>query len=143
MFRIRHIMYAGLVALVASPALAQDFPQHPADMKEAEAQGLTRVGVGELKAFMPGTIQMKGAKGVEKTKMFKPDGSLEVSDARDKGGSWNFSKKHDGYCNEIVLPKKVAKSCYYVFKAKDGVHYFNYEVSTGHFAEVWRAAPKQ
>jgi hypothetical protein len=80
---------------------------------------------------------------VEKTKIFKPDGSLEVSDARDKGGSWNFSKKHDGYCNEVVLPKRVAKSCYYVFKAQDGVHYFNYEVSTGHFAEVWRPAPKQ
>ena len=47
---IRNIVYACLTAFVAVVALAQDFPEHPANRKEAEAQGLARIGIDELKA---------------------------------------------------------------------------------------------
>jgi hypothetical protein len=144
MGRIRYIVYACLTGIVAVVTLAQDFPEHPTNRKEAEAQGLARVGIDELKAFMPGVVQMQGHKGSAKTKTFKPDGSLKVEDLTDidKGGSWKFSKKHDGYCNEIRKKKEIDKNCFVVFRAPDGVHYFDFDAKTGFYAAVWRAVPK-
>jgi len=143
MVRARYIMVAGLIALGANVAWAQEFPKAPPQMKEAEAQGLTRVGIKELKAFIPGSIRLKGVRGVEKTKIFHEDGTLTVLDIRDKHGTWHFNKQIDGYCNNIDMQKKNVRACLNVFKAPDGVHYFNYEVKSGHFAEVWRPLPKE
>lgn len=142
--RTRHVIYAGLFVF-ATQVFSQDVPEPPANKQEAEAKGLTRIGIAELKAFIPGTIQMWGHKDVAKTKIFKPDGSLEVDDARDKGGTWNFSKEHGGYCNAIVKAKdnRTVKNCFAVFKAGDGVHHFDYDVKSGHYSATWRPAPKQ
>jgi hypothetical protein len=142
--RTRHVIYAGLFVF-ATQVFSQNVPEHPANMKEAEAKGLARASIAELKAFIPGTIQLRGVKDVAKTKIFKPDGTLEVDDARDKGGTWNFSKEHGGYCNAVVKAKsnKVVKNCFAVFKAGDGVHYFDYDVKSGHYSATWRPAAKQ
>ena len=69
---------------------------------------------------MPGTIQMQGHKGVSKTKTFSPDGTLVIDDARDKGGTWKFDQKHDGYGNTIEEENRSAKNCFFVFKAAEG-----------------------
>lgn len=143
MIRIRHFISASLIAFGSAQAIAQDFPGHPANMKEAEAQGLARAGIVELKAFMPGTIQMRGHKGTSKTKTFKPDGTLEIDYAWNKGGSWKFDEKHDGYCNTVVKENRIDSNCFFVFKAADGVHYFDYDVKNGFYAAVWRPAAKK
>jgi hypothetical protein len=142
--RIGHLICAGLL-VVATQAFSQDVPEHPANRQDAETKGLARASIAEIKAFIPGTIQLRGHKEVAKTKIFKPDGTLEVDDARDKGGTWNFSKEHGGYCNAIVRAKdnRTVKNCFVVFKAGDGVHYFDYDAKSGHYAATWRPAPKQ
>lgn len=143
MVTIRYLACACLIAFGSAPAIAQDFPEHPANMTQAEAQGLARAGISELKAFMPGTIQMQGNKGTSKTKTFKPDGTLETDYPWDKGGTWKFDNKHDGYCNSIAKESGIAKNCFFVFKAADGAHYFDYDVKNGFYSAVWRPAPKQ
>jgi hypothetical protein len=43
---------------------AGDSPKGPPNLKEAQAQGLQRVNIEELKKFIPGVIINKGKKGV-------------------------------------------------------------------------------
>jgi hypothetical protein len=92
---------------------------------------------------MPGTIQMQGHKGVSKTKTFSPDGTLVIDDARDKGGTWKFDQKHDGYGNAIEEENRSAKNCFFVFKAADGVHYFDFDVKSGFYSAVRRPAARK
>lgn len=130
-----------LIAFGPAQALAQDFPEHPGNMKDAEAQKLARVGIAELKVFIPGSILVQGKKGgTSKTKIFKSDNSLEIPENMNVSGTWKFNEKHDGYCNTIVGRNRTTENCFFVFKAADGVHYFDYDAENGFYSAVWRPA---
>ncbi len=49
----------------------------PPNIKAAEAKGLQRVNLEELKKFIPGVIKVKGHKGGQYTLTFKADGSVD------------------------------------------------------------------
>jgi hypothetical protein len=138
----RYIAGVGLTVCFMGFAIAQDFPQHPANKKDAESQGLVRVGIKELKAFMPGTIKLQSHKGKEKLKTFRPDGRVEIDNFLEKDSSWKFDENQNGYCNTI--PKrsgKLSTHCFATFKASDNVHYFDYD-EDGLYAGVWRPESK-
>lgn len=54
-----------LSMLMASSAMshAQEFPAAPPKLKDAEAQGLVRASIEELKQFMPGKVESRGPLG--------------------------------------------------------------------------------
>src|SRR4030042_1118337 len=84
----RHAIFIAL--FTATSVLAQGVvPQAPVNLKEAEAQGLQRLSVEALKAFIPGTHEVKGTTG-KSTKYFKPDGGFERKGFKDFTGSWRF-----------------------------------------------------
>jgi hypothetical protein len=144
MFVIRHVISLSLFAIATTQAAAADFPKAPPNLKEAETQGLHRLNKEELKAFFPGTVDVQGPQGGEKTKTFKPDGTLDIKDFENKTGTWRFDAWRGAYCNRIYRSrKKSGENCFVVLRAADGVHYFDYDIKTGHFAAVWRRSTAQ
>ncbi|MGC2048006.1 MAG: hypothetical protein WA635_05275, partial [Gallionella sp.] len=72
MYIIRYAFLVSLLLDVSTNVFAADFPKAPANQKEAEAEGLQRVNLEDLKKFIPGIMNNKGFKGVEHTLTFKP-----------------------------------------------------------------------
>lgn len=141
MSAFRSAVLISLFVAVASPAFAADFPTAPPKLKDAEAQGLQRVGMDELKQLIPGTQLMHGVTGKHK-KIFKPDGSVDRSGfgAKESTGKWYFDERNNAYCNGFREKKGYKENCFAVFRALDGTHYFDYETDTGSYAHVWRVA---
>ena len=136
----RHAIFVAL--FTATSVLAQGGSQAPVNLKEAEAQGLQRLSVEDLKAFMPGIHEEQGTTG-KSTKYFKPDGGFEPRGIKDFTGSWRFDEGRNGYCLDVYKKKGMEKTCFAVFRAPDGTHYFDYEVDTGFYSHVWRRATKE
>ncbi|MCR4304676.1 MAG: hypothetical protein NUV63_10710 [Gallionella sp.] len=63
MSTFRSAILVPLFMAVATTTFAADFPQAPPNQKEAEAQGLQRVSLEELKKFIPGIVGNKGFRG--------------------------------------------------------------------------------
>jgi hypothetical protein len=140
--------------LVSTFALAAEFPSAPPNLKEVEAQGLVRVNAEELKGLFPGVIDAKGPTGRHLI-THNADGTCLRKAAKravgtDASGTWRIVEKNNTYCRS--LPKMgrgvMAKGgyeehCFSVFRAADGVHYFDYDVDDGFFAHVWRRAEGQ
>ena len=77
----------------------------PPNIKAAEARGLQRVNLEELKKFIPGVIRVKGHKGGKYTLTFKADGSVDRTggvslDAQT--GEWHFDEKNNAYCSAFL-----------------------------------------
>jgi hypothetical protein len=129
------------LALVLSASLAhsEEFPSAPSKLKEAEAQGLKRATLEELKAFIPGTIISKGVAG-KHTKTFNPDGTVHRTGFGDKEdtGKWRFDEKNNTYCNGFIEKKGYEETCFVVLRATDGKHFFDYDIDTGFYSHVWR-----
>jgi hypothetical protein len=128
-----------LLMAAASIALAADFPKAPANQKEAETEGLQRVNLEELKKFIPGIVNNKGFKGGKHTLTFKPDGSVDRTGfgAKEQTGKWNFDEEKNALCVAFQEKHGYKKTCLAVFRAKDGINFFDYDVENGFFAHVW------
>lgn len=125
--RMSYARHSILVALFAATSvLAQEggAPKAPVNLKEAEAQGLQRLSVGDLKAFIPGIHEVKGTTG-KSTKYFKPDGSFERKGFKDFTGSWHFDEGKNGYCLDVYKKKGLEKTCFAVFRAPEGNYFFD------------------
>lgn len=143
---IRALPFVMLFLLPASPlayAAEQSFPEAPPRLKDAEAKALHRLSNDELKAFFPGTMEIKRHRGGLATKMFKPDGSLEVVGFQDLSGSWRLDEKHNAYCDRVHKKQKRGERCYAVFNAGDGVHYFDYDIGDNLQTIIWRRASEK
>jgi hypothetical protein len=136
------IPFVVLSLLLASPSVyAKDkgsYPDAPPRLKDAEAKGLHRLTIDELKTFFPGTMDLKRHRGGLVTKIFKPDGTVQALSFRDLDGTWRLDEKRDAYCDRISQKVKRGERCYAVFAAGDGVHYFDYDISDGLQTVVWR-----
>lgn len=130
---------AAMLAMPASSVFAQDFPTAPPNLKEMQAKGLHRLDTEELKAFFPGTIDLRGTKG-KHLMTFHADGSIERKGFMDKAGKWRIDAANATYCNAFTKKKGYEENCFAVFDAGDGVHHFDYDVQDGFYAHVWRRA---
>ena len=141
MLACRSAILISLFVAATGHAFAENFPTAPPKLKEAEAQGLQRVSMDELKQLIPGTLITKGTTGKHK-RTFKPDGSIDRTGygVMESTGTWRFDEKHTAYCNAFKGKKAFRENCFAVFRAPDGIHYFDYEINTGHYSHVWRRA---
>jgi hypothetical protein len=142
----RSLLLAMLLACAPASAEHAPFPAGQPTLKEAEAAQLERVTAKELKALIPGTIEQERARGGRVIKEFKPDGTIQanVQETARKSGAgnwsstWRIDKKKGGpvYC---IAPGAGNKGgCFAVFKAGDGVHYFDYSIQDGFYDGAWR-----
>jgi hypothetical protein len=135
----RSILLVSLLMAAATNAFAADFPKAPANQKEAESNGLQRVNLEDLKKFIPGVVNNKGFKGGKHTLTFKPDGSVHRTGFGDKEqtGKWNIDEEKNAYCVSFQEKKGYKKTCFVVFRAKDGINYFDFDEGNGFYAHVW------
>lgn len=133
------VMFA-LLMTAATNTFAAGFPiKHPANQKEAEEKGLQRLNLDEIKKFIPGIISLKGFKGGKHLLTFKPDGSVDRTGAGAKGqtGKWHFDEKNNAYCVAFYEQKGYQETCFAVYRATNGTHYFDYDIHNGFYAHVW------
>ena len=145
MKRLNQFATAISMVLTTSFGVAGEFPEAPPNLKEMEATGLPRLSAAELKAFFPGAIESKGTKG-KHLLILKPDGTAERKGGqaqRDLTGKWRIDEAKNAWCTEFWLRKGFENNCFAVFRAKDGMHYFDYDVDNGFYAHVWRRAEGQ
>jgi hypothetical protein len=142
----RSLLLAMMLACTLAHAEHAPFPSAPPTLAEAEAAKLERVTGKELKALFPAAIEQERARGGRVVKEFKADGTIHanVQETARKGGTgnwsstWRLDKKKGGpvYC---IAPGAGNKGgCFAVFKAGDGVHYFDYSIQDGFYDGAWR-----
>jgi len=143
MFTLRSVVLVSLLTAAATSSFAQEFPfKPPANQKEAEAKGLQRASLEELKQFMPGVLVNKGYKGGKHKLTFKPDGSVDRTGFGDKEqtGKWHFDEKNNAYCVAFQEKRGYKKTCFAVFHAPDGTNYLDYDIENGFYAHAWHRA---
>jgi hypothetical protein len=143
MFRARYLLLP--VLLVAGAAHAGHvFPgSHPLDLRKAKAQGLHRLSAEELSAFMPGSTKaMRVGASKGKTRTYHRDGSYDGGGFRKRTGTWRIDSKSDTWCRTIVIKRQDQDKCFAVFRAPDGIHYFDYDMTDGFYVSVWRPLHK-
>ena len=142
------MLAATLLMSFNAAGYAQEFPTAPPNLKEMEAKGLPRLSAEELKAFFPGVIDSKGTKG-RHILTFNADGTLLRKPFKhglsEDTGTWKIDEKNNTHCVSLPKGKGVVKkgydeNCFATFRAPDGVHFFDYDVSDGFYAHVWRKA---
>jgi len=146
---------AVLMAMLASTfVLAAEFPSAPPNLKEVETQGLPRLSAEELKGIFPVTIDSKGPTG-RHIFAHNADGTCLRKAAKravgmDASGTWRIDEKNNAYCRSLPRMGKgvMAKGgyeehCFAVFRAPDGMHFFDYDTGDGFSAFVWRRAEGQ
>jgi hypothetical protein len=143
------VSLAAVLSMGASLAHSQDVPQAPHRIQEAETLGLSRVSADELRNLLQGSLQYFGetysGQPARSVMVFSPDGTVEKT-AGDKSlqGTWNIDESKNAYCTAFTFKKKgFEKNCFAVFRAADGIHYFDYDVNRGFDAHVWRRATEK
>lgn len=112
----------------------------PPNLKAAEASGLQRVNLEELKKYIPGVINIKGHKGGKYTLTFKANGSVDRTggvglDAQT--GEWHFDEKNNTYCTAFYEMRDYKEVCFAVFHTPDGDKFFDYDIYDSFYAHVW------
>jgi hypothetical protein len=85
------------------------------------------------------THEVHGTTG-KSTKYFKPDGSFERKGFKDFTGSWRFDEGKNGYCLDVYKKKGLEKTCFAVFRAREGSYYFDYDLENGLYSHTWTPA---
>jgi hypothetical protein len=134
MYTFRSALLVSLLMATATNAYAAEFGKELVNQKEAEAQGLQRVNLEELKKLIPGILKVKDFKGKKRILTFNPDGSV---DRKDQTGKWNFDEGKNAYCVLFQERMRSEKKCFAVFRAKDGSNFFDFDVENGFFAHQW------
>ncbi len=138
------IYLATVFSLAPSVAYSQDVPVAPPRIQEAEAKGLARVGAAELRELLHGPTQFfgEGAQGQKARSAleFNADGSVvRKSGDTTLKGTWNVDDSKNVFCTAFTFQKTgYQKNCFAVFRAPDGVHFFDYDASKGFDVHVWR-----
>ena len=142
MSTLRSAVMFSLLMAVAANTFAADFPTAPANQKEAEAKGLQRANLGELKKFIPGIMDLEGFKGILHKMTYKPDGSYVGTgfDPKNSTGKWHFDDKNNTYCHTKYVRNRNEDYCFAVFRAPDGINFFDYDIKDGFYAHVWHPA---
>lgn len=133
------------ILLLAGAAYADHvFPgKHPLDLRKAKAEGLHRLSADELSAFMPGSTEtMQGGSKKGKIRIYHPDGSFEGGGFNKRTGTWRIDSKSDTWCRTVVVKMQDQEKCFAVFRAPDGIHYFDYDMTDGFYVSVWRPMQK-
>lgn len=144
---------AAALVMPFSTCFAEEFPAAPPKLKEMEAQGLPRVSAEDLKAYFPGIVDWKGVKGTRIITHI-PDGTLVSKGFKhglaDVPGKWRIDEKNNTYCKalpqqrgRLVATGGLEEHCFAVFRASDGVHFFEYDVKDGFYVGVWRKSSDQ
>lgn len=128
------------LALGANFAHSSDFPVAPPRIQEAEAQGLIRVSAEELKSLLNGPLEYRGEKAPN-TLTYSPDGSVERKGATTLKGKWHIEEGRNAYCTAFNFKKGYEENCFAVFRAPDGIHFFDYDADKGYDVHVWRRSP--
>lgn len=136
MLTIRSALLLSLLMTVTTSTFAA-----PPNIKAAEAKGLQRVNLEELKKFIPGVIKVKGHKGGKYTLTFKADGSVDRTggvglDAQT--GEWHFDEKNNVYCSAFTEVMGYKEVCFAVFRKPNENKFFDYDIADSFFAHVWR-----
>ena len=133
-----------------SASLAEEFPSAPPNLKEVESKGMPRLSAEELKAFFPGVIVSRSSiSGQIGTHVIthNSDGTYERKGLKKSvvviRGKWRIDEKNNTYCRDFTGKKGYENNCFAVFKAPDGIHYFDYDVQDGLYAYVWRKSSDQ
>lgn len=139
-----NILISGLLVYIfiaSTVAYAEEFPKAPANLKEAESEGLQRVNLGDIKKVIPGIVKNKEVKGNVRKLTYKPDGTFDrtVFGNEPQTGKWNFDDEKNAYCTALQKKKGYKKNCFAVFLAKDGVNFIDYDLSTGFYDKVWHS----
>jgi hypothetical protein len=138
------VVLAGLVLSVIATALsAQEFPEPPADAVAADAVGLKRVAVEELKSAFVGVREERNSRGERYLAHYRADGGVELtagSNLIDRGSFSIASRGGGSVC--LMLEKQMnQRLCSIWFAAPDGLHLFAYNPSDGKLRAVSRPAP--
>ena len=141
--KMRYLLFSILLSVTSAYAANHVFPrEYPLDLRKAEAQGLHRLSAEELKAFIPGTMEALGADAKKgKIRIYRPDGSFEGQGFHTNKGTWRIDSKDNTWCRTIVKKMQDQEKCFAVFRAPDGIHYFDYDMTDNFYAGSWR--PKQ
>ena len=146
MSAIRYLALLLVFVFSAAYADATVFPKDsPKNLKAAESAGLHRLTTDELKAFIPGSMEVLGhGAGKPKLRIFKPDGSFEVQSWRTNKGTWRMDAGANTWCRTVTKQKtgEEVEQCFAVFRHPDGVHYYDYDVGDGFHASTWRPQSK-
>jgi hypothetical protein len=143
MNKLTGLLSVAPMALIWSFAFASDYPNAPCRIEDAESQGLVRVNAEELKMILvKGTLDFKADKG-KYFFTFSPDGSFERKGQKSGElikGKWNIDEGRNAYCTAFNYKNSYFKNCFAVFRAADGVHFFDYDVDGKYDCHVWRPA---
>ncbi|KPK11967.1 MAG: hypothetical protein AMJ68_04020 [Acidithiobacillales bacterium SG8_45] len=143
---IRYLALLLIIAVSTAHADATVFPKDsPKNLKAAESAGLHRLTTEELKAFIPGSMEVLGrGAGKPKLRTYKPDGVFEVQSWKINKGTWRLDAGANTWCRTVYKEKKRedVEQCFAVFRAPDGVHYFDYDVGDSFHASTWRPQSK-
>ena len=144
MWDFRSAVLLSMLVASTSLAYAAEFPTAPPKLKDAEAQGLVRVSAAELKESLPGKWEEMGTKG-KRLKTLNPDGTAHRTGFSQKegDGKWRIDEKNNAFCNAFYEKKGYTENCFAVFRAPDGIHFFDYEIDTGFYQRVRRRAAEE
>ena len=136
MLNFRYTLLVTLFMVFSTNAFAA-----PPNIKAAEAKGLQRMNLEELKKFIPGVIRVKGHKGGEYTLTFKADGSVDRTggvtlDAQT--GEWHFDEKNNAYCSAFYEVREYKEVCFAVFRKPHENKFFDYDIEDSFLAHKWR-----
>jgi len=141
MLAFRSAVLLSMFVAATAIAYAEEFPTAPPRLKDAEAQGLVRMSTAELKESLPGKWEERGTRG-KRLKTLNPDGTAHRTGFSQKegDGKWRIDEKNNAFCNAFYEKKGYTENCFAVFRAPDGIHFFDYEIDTGFYQRVRRRA---
>lgn len=144
MYKLRYPVLLFLFVFAFAYAGVSVFPRaHPRNLHEAQAQGLHRLSADELKAFIPGTMEAVGIRhGKGKIRIYHPDGSFEAQGFQMRKGTWRIDSKDSTWCRTVEKKMRDQENCFAVFRAPDGIHFFDYDVADSFYAGTWRPQKK-
>jgi len=122
----------------------QDFPEPPADSASAEASGLKRVTIDELKAAFVGAREERNPRGESHLAHYRADGGIELrsgSSLIDRGSFSITAQRGGSLC--LMLDRQMnQRLCSIWFAAPDNVHLYGYNPGDGKFRAISRPAPR-
>jgi hypothetical protein len=113
----------------SAPAPTVDSPGAPSNLKRAEGQRLHRLNAAELKQFVPLVLERKTR------------GAIEQTAYNDSRGPQRIDEANNTYCDIFTRKRSGEESCFAVFRAANGAHYFGYDINRGGHPHVWHRSP--
>jgi hypothetical protein len=135
---------AAALAAAAAPAWPQDFPAAPASIAAAEAGGLRRVGVDDLKAAFAGQREERSARGESYVADYQADGRIELraGSALVDRGTYSISGRQGGSLCLMLDKQMNQRLCTIWVAAPDSLHLYGYNPGDGTLRTLSRALPR-